>query len=230
MFVLVRIHVPTTVHDKRTGVTATSIDRVWDHVVEEHKKWNTNDVRILYLTHRHLQEDTSLIIDAKNLDALADFLLTHIATMRNVRGIWVLPMTRMKLFEIPKGTADAFNRFTITVNAVPEHLDRIYENISSLKPGRDVVVNYIALTFQSFSAPLILCVLARSRNHVEYFVDHYIKPIEGVSDTETTYISKWMRLVSPEEWQGHVGHFIAPAGLEPIEDIEAEDDNLLSGC
>jgi len=92
------------------------------------------------------------------------------------------------------------------------------------------VVNYIALTFQSFNAPLMTCVLGRSRNHVEHFVDRYIRPLEGVLDAETTYISKWTRLVSPEDWRDHVGRYLSPSGKEPIEDIEAEDDSLMSGC
>ena len=75
-------------HDSRNKVTRYIIDHVWDYVVENHKNWDTEDVRLLYMTHRHLQDDTSLIVDAENADALADFLMKHIATMEGVRGIW----------------------------------------------------------------------------------------------------------------------------------------------
>ncbi len=230
MFALVRIYEPTTIPDLKTGVLTMPESQVWERVVSQHEKWDNGDVRLLYVTRRHLQEDTSLIIDAKNEDALTNFLLTHIATMKSVRGIWVLPLTKMKFFEIPKRGTEGFNRFTITVNMIPEHLGNVYDSISALRPGRDIIVNYIALTFQSFKAPLMVCVLARSRNHVNQFVDRYIRPLEGVLDVETAYISKWLRLVSTEDWRNHVGNHIVPAGHEPIEDIEAEDDSLMSGC
>ncbi len=230
MFALVRIHVPTTIHDLKTGVARTCVDRVWDYVVENHERWSSGEVRLLYLTRRYLQEDTSLIVDAKSQNALADFLLTHIATIDNVQGVWVLPLTKMRLFEIQKGDTTGFKRFTITISAAPKHLDSIYRRISSLKSGRDIVVNYIAITFQSFKASMMVCVFARSRNHIDYFTDHYIRPIEGVLDTETTFVSKWMRLVSPEDWRSLMGPYSAPSGNEAIENINAEDEDLMSGC
>jgi hypothetical protein len=230
VFALVRIHVPSTVHDKKRGMETTVTDHVWGHVVESHRKWHTKDVRLLYLTHRHMQEDTSLIVEAKDPDVLANFLLTHIATIENVRGIWVLPMAKMQFFEVPKDDTHGFPRFTITIDAIPKQLDRIREKISSLKPGRDIAINYIAVTFQSFRASIVVSVLARSRNHLDLFVERYIRSLEGVADAETTLISKTMRLVSPDEWKEYVGHLSVPAGQDRIEDIEAEDDSLISGC
>jgi hypothetical protein len=65
---------------------------------------------------------------------------------------------------------------------------------------------------------------------LDLFVERYIRSLEGVADAETTLISKTMRLVSPDEWKEYVGHLSVPAGQDRIEDIEAEDDSLISGC
>lgn len=230
LFALVRIHVPLHVHDPKSRVTTQILDRVWDHIVENHKNWYAEDVKPLYMTHRHLQEDTSLIIDAKNPDALADFLMKHIATIEGVRGIWVINMAKMRFFRTPEEHRGDLSRFTVTIDAMPNQMDTIYECISALRPGRDVIINYIAHTFQSFTASIVVSVLARSVNHLNAFVNDYIRPLDGVVDAETTYISKTIRLASPKEWKECLDHyFVAPNG-DTIKDIHVDNDKLIAGC
>jgi len=230
LYALVRIHVPLNVYDAKTGVARHAESRIWDYILENHNRWRTKAVKLLYMTHRHLQEDTSLIVKAKDPDALAEFLMRHIAQIKDVRGIWVLNMAGMRFFMLPKTRPGDFSRFTVTIDAIPKHMGEIYERISALEPGRDIMVTYIAHTFQSFKSSIMVSVLARSRNHVEIFVKDYICPLEGVLDTEVTYISKTMRLVSLEEWQRSVGKFVVGPGKERIRDIDAEDESLMAGC
>jgi len=231
LLTLVRIHVPPITGDPGSGVTShVKPDLVWNYVIENHKNWRSKEVKLLYMTHRHLQDDTSLIVDAVSSDALADFLAKHIAPLDHVRGIWVLNLARMRFFKLSEERPRDFSRFTVTIDAVPKHMDRIYESISAFQPGRDVIVNYIAQTFQSFSASIMVSVLARSRNHMETFVEQYINPLKGVASLETTYISRTIRLVSPEEWQESIGPYITAPGGNRLDDIDADDDSLMAGC
>lgn len=183
------------------------------------------------MTERHTQEDTSLILDVKDPDALTDFLIKHVATLKHVRGIWVINMAKMKFFRIPLDRPRDFSRYTVTIDATPKKLDSIYEEISGFKPGRDVMINYIAHTFQSFNASIMVSVLARSRNHMESFVEELIDPLDGVLGTEITYISKTKRLVTPEEWQESLGPYFVEPGGKQIKDIDPRyDDSLIAGC
>lgn len=231
-FALVRIHVPSSVSDREgTIVTHPNPEHVWDYIVRNHLKWRTPDLKLLYMTRRHMQEDTSLIVDAKDPDVLADFLTTHIASLKSVRGIWVLTLSKMRFFKVPLEHHGDFFRFTVTIDAMPDHIEHIYETISALKPGRDIMVNYIAHTFQSFYSSLMVSVLARSRNHIESFVEEFITPLEGVVDTETTGILRTMRLVSSEEWEESVGPYLYSPTGEHIKNIDpARDDSLIAGC
>jgi len=232
LLTLVRINVPSVYRDKE-GRVVTHIDQdyVWDHVVRHHKKWQSDDVKILYMTRRDLQEDTSLVIDAKDPDCLADFLLEHIAPVKYVRGIWVIHLSKMRFFKIPLDRPGDFTRFTVKLDVLPQNMNAVFETLSSLKPGRDIMINYIAHSFQSLWASIILSVLARSRNHMETFVEECILTLDGVMDAEITHISKTLRLVSDEEWQKSVGpYFVTPTG-EPIKDINpVYDDSLIAGC
>ncbi len=232
MFTLVRVNAPSAVRDSDGRVvTHVNPDYIWDYVTKNHGSWRSKDVRLLYMTRRHLQDDTSMIIDSTDPDALTDFLLKHIATAKHVRGIWIMNMSKMRFFQLPADRPRDFARFTITIDALPSHLERIYDEISSFEPGRDIMVNYIAHTFQSFYSSLMVSVLARSRNHMESFVEEFITPLEGVVDTETTGIMRTMRLVSAEEWEESVGPYLYSPTGEHIKDIDpARDDSLIAGC
>ncbi len=228
-----RIHVPSAVSDREgTTVTHPDPEHVWNYVVKHHENWHTPDLKVLYMTRRHMQEDTSLIVLSKDLDVLADFLATHIAPLKSVRGVWVLPLSKMRFFKVPlENHRGEFFRFTVTIDAEPSHMEEIYEAISALKPGRDIMINYIAHTFQSFYSSLMVSVLARSRNHMESFVEEFITPLEGVLDTETSSILRTKRLVSDEEWEESVGPYVfSPNGVH-IKDIDpSRDDSMIAGC
>jgi hypothetical protein len=69
-----------------------------------------------------------------------------------------------------------------------------------------------------------------SKNHLDAFIKRYIEPLEGVVDTEITFIGKTVRLVPPGDWERSVGpFFVAPSGAR-VKDIDAEDDSLMAGC
>ena len=76
----------------------------------------------------------------------------------------------------------------------------------------------------------MVSVLARSHNHMEAFVNDYIRSLEGVEKAEVTRISKTMRLVSPEEWRRSISRYFVASDGESIRDIDAEDDSLIAGC
>ena len=231
LFTLVRIYVPPTIHDsKRHSTTHVVPDFVWNYVAENHKNWHIDGVKLLYMTHRHLQDDTSLIIDTKNSDLLADFLTGHIASLENVRGIHVINLAKMRFFRPPEESLDDFSRFTIAIDVMPQNMNDLYEEISALKPGKDIFINYIANTFQSYDASILISILARSRDHAEAFVNEYIRPLVGVMGTTITLISKTMRLVTAEEWLESVGPFFFSPKGEHIRDIDARDDSLIAGC
>ena len=230
MFALVRMQVPLVVQDRKTGISRQVTSDVWDYVLKNHRKWRTKHVKPLFLTHRDMQEDTSLIVKAQDPDSLADFIEQHIARIPNLRGVWILNMAKIRIFRLPKDRPHDLRRFTVTIDALPRCVDGIYERISRLKPSDEIIVTYIAQTFQSFRACIIVSVLARSRNHIDAFVKGYISPLDGVEDAETTYISKTQRLVSPEEWLKVVGSRVVAPGRERIKKLGADDDSLFAAC
>ncbi len=230
MFALVRMHVPILVHDKKSRVSMHVTDEVWDYVVKNHAKWRSRHVKPLFLTHRDMQEDTSLIVKTDNPDSLADFISAHISNIPNLRGIWVLNMAKIKIFRLPKERPRDLRRFTATIDALPRSMDSLYNHLSGFRPNDEIIITYIAQTYSSFHSSLMVSVLARSRNHIDAFVKEYIAPLDGVEDFEITHISKTQRLVSPEEWLKEVHPHLVASGRGRVKKLEADDDSLFAAC
>ena len=230
MFALVRMHVPLVVQDRNSSVSRHVVSEAWDYVLKNHERWRSKHVRPLFLTHRDMQEDTSLIVKAHDPDSLANFIEEHIAGIPNLRGVWILNMAKIRIFRLPKERPRDLRRFTVTIDALPRCMNSIYERISRLKPSDEIIITYIAQTFQSFHASIIVSVLARSKNHIDAFVKGYISPLDGVEDTDITYISKTQRLVSAEMWHKEVGSCVVAPGRERIKKLGADDDSLFAAC
>lgn len=224
------MHVPIVVHDIKKGCTRHVINDVWNYVVENHSKWRTKQIMPLFITHRDMQEDTSLIVRADNPDAIANFIETHITQIPNLRSIWVLNMAKIKIFRLPDDRPRDLIRFTITIDALPKFMGSIYDHVSALRPSDEIIVTYVTETYQSFRASIMVSVLARSRNHIEAFVKDHIRSLPGVEDADITYISKTLRLVSQQEWLEEVEPFLVVPGSEPMKSLEVDDDSLFSAC
>lgn len=231
VFAIVRVSVPHEIHNPKTGTTIfVDPNRFWNYVLGNYGAWKSDKVKLLYMTHRHLQEDISLIFETENLNILSDFLTKYVAPNECVRGMWLINLTKMKFFKIPSDFPEGFSRYTLTIDVKPNRLKQVFETISSFRFGRDIMINYIAQTFHSFHSSLMVSVLAKSRNHLDAFVRGCIEKMDGVMEVETTHISKTMRLVPAEEWKETIsGYMIDPCG-EQIEDIEAPDDSFMAGC
>ncbi|MCK4444274.1 MAG: hypothetical protein KAW09_07005, partial [Thermoplasmata archaeon] len=116
------------------SLQTANMDRVWRRIVRSHKKWNGKNARIVYITHRSLQEDVSVILDAKNMDIVADFVLKRLASMKEVAGIRIIALMLPRFFRVPKGMTSKMKRFTTTITVDPNELENVYEHLSGFIP------------------------------------------------------------------------------------------------
>ena len=211
------------------ALKAENMDIVWNHVLKNHKKWATEDATILYLTHRSLKEDISLIMEGKDSTAIADFLLKHIAPLKQVRDMRIINLMKPRFLAIPKGTPSGMRRYTIRIVAEPQHHAKIYDAISNLEPTEGNVITYLAYTLDGFGGDLIVSVLSRGGATIRKFVEKHIAPLKGIRETAITLISKTKRLVSLDEWKKRSGeYFIEGRELKAAEFGEFDEDWIAS--
>lgn len=228
--VRVRIRLKETTKRGVVSLQTGNMDRVWRRVVRNHEKWSDGNARIVYLTHRSLQEDVSLILDAKDSDSVGKFIFDHVAPMKEVDGIRIIDLYNPRFFKPRKETPKGMKRYTVSITVDPNSLEKVYDYLSNFMPTKRIVPVYLAATFNGFGRDLIFSVLCSGETTAKWFVKNYIDMSEGVLNTKTTYISHSKRLTSSEEWKKILKPLTVKSGDFEIEDIEEFDEDWFGAC
>ncbi len=228
--VRVRIKMKETSSKGVVSLQTANMDKVWRRVVRSHKDWNHTEARLVFLTHRSLQEDISLIFDAKDMDSITDFIFEHIAPMKEAAAIRIMGLMNPRFFHIPKGASRTMKRFTTSISVEPNQLNEVYEHLSSFKPSKAVVPVYLACTFNGYGRDLIYSFLCPGETTAKKFVSTYLIASDGISDTRTTYISHSKMLTSKEEWRELIGEYLVEPGEVELDDIDVYEEDWIGGC
>jgi hypothetical protein len=228
--VRVKIKLKETTSRGVVSLQTANMDRVWRRIVREHSKWNGKNARVAYLTHRSLQEDVSVILDAKSMDAVADFVLKHIASMKEAAGIRVMPLMLPRFFRVPKGMTSQMKRYTTSIKVDPNELDNVYEYLSGLIPSKAIAPVYLACALNGFGRDLMFSFLCPGETTAKKFVSTYIIPCKGILDTRTTLISHSKRLIEKEDWLAIIKKHSYEKGVTEIDDIEVFEEDWFGAC
>lgn len=228
--VRVKIRLKETSSRGVVSLQTGNIDKVWRRVVRNSNKWDDTGARIVYLTHRSLQEDISMIFDAKSMDSITNFVFKHVAPMQEVAAIRILGLMNPRFFRIPKGYQSGLKRFTTSVSVEPNMLDDVYEYLSSFAPSKALVPVYLACTFNGSGRDLIFSFLAPGETTAKRFVSSYIDDHDGIQSTRTTYMSQSKRLASREGWRELIKKFLVEPGDIELDDIDVYEEDFIASC
>lgn len=232
MLAIVRIKIRLKETSSRGVVSlqTANMDRVWRRIVRSHRKWNDTRAEIVYLTHRSLQEDISIILDAKSMDTVADFVSEHLATMEEVAAIRIMGLMRPRFFPIPEKSSPELKRFTISISVEPNELENVYDYLSNFQASKAIVPVYLACTFNGFGRDMLFSVLFPGETTAKKFVNTYVDTFKGIKDTNTTYLSHSKRLASKEDWRKLIKRYKYDKGDFEIDEMDTFEEDWIGGC
>jgi DNA-binding Lrp family transcriptional regulator len=228
--VRIKIRLKETTSRGVVSLQTANMDRVWRRIVRNHKKWNDTGAEIVYLTHRSLQEDISVILDAKNMDSVANFIAEHLAPMEEVAAVRIMGLMRPRFFPMPKGSSPELKRFTIAISVEPNELDSVYDYLSNFQATKALVPVYLACTFNGFGRDFLLSILCPGETTAKKFVNTYVDTFKGIKDTTTTYLSQSKRLASKEDWGKLIKRFKYDKGNFEIDEMDTFEEDWIGGC
>ncbi len=204
-------------------------DDVWDHIVRNYEGMRSEDVTPLYVTQRLSSGETSLIVDAKDTTALADFLLKHLSSMACVQDISVVNLMRPVFFPLPHEVAD-LKRFTVSVICKSSSCQAAYDALTKLKPSGSGVPTYVALTFMEKGQDMVVSVLSKDLATLEMYIREHITSIEGVMNVSVAQISRTRQLASMFEWKRKVHPITVWENLTSRDYDEKVYKDVIAGC
>ena len=226
----VKVRLKETTSRGVVSLQTANMDRVWRRVVREHKKWSGKKARVAYLTHRSLQEDVSVILDAKDMDAVADFAIKRLASLKEAAGIRTIALMLPRFFRVPKGRTSQMKRYTTSIKVDPSELKNVYEYLSGFIPSKEVAPVYLACALNGYGRDLMFSFLCPGETTAKKFVSSYIIPCKGILDTHTTLISHSKRLMEKDDWLAIIKKYSYKKGVTEIEDIEVYEEDWFGAC
>lgn len=175
-------------------------DHLWDYIIDNFEGMTRRDVVPLYVTKRDVQGETSLIVDATDLSALSDFIMTHLAEDETIVNIRVVNMMQPLFFPAPTNARE-LQRFTVNVCCRPKQCKEIYKEVSRIRTTDDIAITYISFNFMDCGNSLTLSVLSRDEDALETFLDQQVDSIQGAQTIDYVRIIKTRKLASLREWQ-----------------------------
>jgi hypothetical protein len=231
MLVIVRVSVQTEFKSGPTiHYTSENQNKFWDYVIDNQPNWENDGVQILYLTHRHMKNDVSLIIRTRTSEDLSKYLLEKLSPIDYIEGFWIINLFEPRFFLPPEKGAKQLSRFTLNISANPMYYKSIYQTISQLLPNNDFMISYIAYTFHKFKSDIIVSIVCEGLSTLNEIVNKYIKTIEGINNIEITRITKTQRLASIEEWRSFAGSLYIPSEGLIIDEQSTFEEDVISGC
>ncbi len=228
MMQIARFRVDIEDDESETGQNQCGEDEVWDYILENHKEWESGDVKPLYLTNRGIYRDISLIVSSISADAFSEFILDHLTSLKCIKDVWVFNMMEPRLFSLPENLSQNMKRFTLTLKVVPREAPFIYESISKMKPSSKAVITYITYSYHRHG-DILISLLAGDKRVVEDFVMRHIEVLKGVIKTEIIPVIKSKNLATPDEWKTHCGQYFIIKDGKQIEDLEVYENWSQSG-
>ncbi|UCG70679.1 MAG: hypothetical protein JSV09_06595 [Thermoplasmata archaeon] len=192
--------------EKEINAKKEAVETTWNHIIENYRAWETEDVIPLYLTHRGIYNDISLIVHSKSADSFADYILKNLKNLDSVKDVWIFDLIKPELFSPPKNISQNLKRFTMALKTHPKEMKSIYLKISKVKPPSNIIITYITFTFHKHN-DILISLLAEDRLSVEEFARDYIEGLRGVVSTEVVPIIKSKNLATADEWKKRCGQY-----------------------
>jgi DNA-binding Lrp family transcriptional regulator len=206
------------------------ISRLYQQLKKTKASKKYDQIKILYLSRCYTHSDISLMVDAKDPDALPAFITEVLLPMDGVWDIQMIPLLTPNFFEIPNFIRNKkYEHFTVTLDIKSKKTESVFKYIEKIAATEKIAITFLAYTFYSYESDVILTLLSPDIHHAGQFVKEKLRPIEGVIDTLLWQIEKYKSLLTNEEWKEHINKFTDEDLLDSALD-QWVIDGYICGC
>jgi hypothetical protein len=177
------------------------IDKVWNWVGKSFTGKKADDVVPLYVSQREDHHFVDTILEAKDAEQLADFLIKQVPKCREIDDTRTVALMKPAFYPVPAKAGQGTKRFAISISVSPRNYRSVYDRLTKMKVPEGVYLNYVAYEFGDHD--MIVSSLARDWATVRKFVRERIRNLPGVTEAKAHLICRSQRLASKSVWTKH---------------------------
>jgi len=188
-------------------VEAGSDKLAYERLLENLEK--TESVMPLFIGQIFETADLEIMIQAKDVESLNDFILKRIRSIKEIREIMVYPMTSFKglaQFSLAdfqssyseQDTAVEFPLFTVKLDIEPTKDIKVYQELSKITMSDTVLPAFLGYTFQQADFDIGFYFFAMDVQSAWDFIMK-LRGINGIWDTDIGVVTHIKSLVSAKD-------------------------------
>ncbi|MCJ2512618.1 MAG: Lrp/AsnC ligand binding domain-containing protein [Candidatus Thermoplasmatota archaeon] len=177
------------------------IESVWNWVDKAFSGKKSGDVVPLYVSQREDQHYVDTILEAKDVEVLAEFLIKHIPKCREIDDTRTVTIMKPAFYPVPARAGKDVKRFAISISVDPRNYRTVYDRLLKMKVPEGVYLNYVAYEFGDDD--IVISSLAKNWTTIRKFVRERIRNLPGVTSAKPHLICRSKRLASKPVWTKH---------------------------
>lgn len=177
------------------------IDKVWNWVSKAFTGKKADDVVPLYVSQREDHHYVDTILEAKDSEQLANFLIKQVPKCREIDDTRTVTLMKPAFYPVPAKAGQGAKRFAVSISATPRNYRSVYDHLIRMKVPEGVYLNYIAYEFGDHD--IILSSIARDWSMIRKFVRERIRNLPGVTEAKAHLIYRSQRLAPKSVWTKH---------------------------
>jgi hypothetical protein len=194
--------------------TSKGKDKFLEYVLSNYDGMQTQDIKPMFVYKSLNTGETSMVIDAKDTEALSAFIKTRIRSREEVRSVKVDNLVRPVFFPLPDDMTN-LKRFAVTVACEPMTCKGIYKQMLAVGDNGTFTITMVAYIMNDNGQHVTMSVLTENLGDLNSFVEKHVSGLEGASKimvSELAHLRKlstrfeWKKTVQPiAEWEAMIG-------------------------
>ena len=195
-------------------ITSKGKDKFLEYVLTHYEKMHTREITPMFVYKSLNTGETGIVVDAKDTQALSDFVKVKIRGREEVVSVKVDNLVRPVFFSPPEGI-DRMKRFVVTVACEPTSCKGMYKQVLDAGGTKGVSITMMAYIMNENGQHIMMSVAAQDLAALNAFVEDQVTPMQGVSRitvSELAHLRKlstkfeWNRTVQPiAQWESLIG-------------------------
>jgi hypothetical protein len=175
-----------------------TLERCWDLVIKNIKKYSTEDVKPLYLSQIVGKNFISVIFEVEKIEQIVKFLIDQISGCEDILNTQTLVLVKPAFLPIPKERPDPCLRYSVELKISPKHYRNVYERLIEFKYDNTVFPIYISYVLGE--SDILLSMMAPNLDSLHKFLAEKVNVMEGVLGFAIHSISRSRPTADEKTW------------------------------
>lgn len=187
---------------------------LWDEIKEKGQEFSGKGVKPLYATNTEGRAYITVIFEIKNFEALKDFLVDNIQTLKSVRETRTMLLLEPTYYLLPENHAKDLERYLVYLRVESPKTKAVKNSIEGMDWPETINKTYLSYSLGQYD--IFLSVLAKSREELEHFAENNFDNLDGLVYYDISSQHQLHNIASKEDRRTHQMKYLNDADKQRL--------------